>query len=491
MTVGEWVLLDKQFSRALVQDLPRILRRDVRSLMRDAGLEYQELQGRVSLRVLSDKDPFVFIKPLQRKNGDVRNDARQILATGEELDLMDVRDARGRDLQTLQEIGDLAITRAQGLQYELLINDDPISALRENAKQGTRLYRVGSYNRFFIRTRVLEVLEELAAGMSPEDLKWGPNRVTSMLVSGRWQILPASLVCFPMTALFQPLAMVVTTRSAAEIAVLPPKGSTFERSLEWSSWPVGYVGASLFGQGVGLNSSRAHPRHADASALLRRCMRGANEMLQWFLDPVRWQTANGEFDPSERWIAWTSVLQAFEALISIAERWTYSSSVWDAFRALGILNGIWQGRNRKPESLKELLRPDNLRLHAVAHIPDVTLRDWSLGIVDRWEAEIHRGFPADDIEKALMRVEDLRHLIHGVGAPLSRRTDRLETLRLVAEHQPSFQLIPNLAVMWWSAALFAPSKICRPGLTPWSTTESGREAADRSGTLSAHRHNRH
>jgi hypothetical protein len=49
----------------------------------------------------------------------------------------------------------------------------------------------------------------------------------------------------------------------------------------------------------------------------------------------------GFADSSERWIAWTSVLQAFEALISIAERWTYWSSVWDAFRALGILNGMW------------------------------------------------------------------------------------------------------------------------------------------------------
>lgn len=479
MPAGEWVVLDDQWSRVILHELPPLLK-DVRSWMRAAGLEYRDVDGRVSLRVARSKERFVYVKPLQRSNNVLRGDAQKALATGIGPGEMDTRDERGRDLPALREAGLLAISNANMLQYELWANGDPLPILRQQASEGMRIYRVGSCDGFFLRTRFFEVVEELAGGTPPEQLKIGLKRVTSMVLSGRWQILPGSLVCFPLTAHHQPLAALVTTRSAAEVAVLPPAKGTFERASQLPAWPVGTVGASLKGPGTGVYRSDISLTQADAAAILRQCLSGANEMLRWFLDPAYWQTPDGVFDPTERWIAWGSVLQAFEALIAIADDWSYSSSLWDAFRALGILHGIWLGTRRPKElPLREMLRPSRLRDYAVVHIPDPILRDWTLSIVRNWEDQLVSKFPGADVESALLQVEDMRNLIHGVGAATSRRSDRLNLLRTLAVHEPSLQLLPDLAVAWWSAALFAPSAVCRPGQAPWEARPDSPAVPDR------------
>jgi len=331
------------------------------------------------------------------------------------------------------------------------------------------MYRIGVHPRLYERLRILELLDDLAGGTLPQDLKLGHAHTQSPIVTGVWQVSPAALVCFPMLGRYQPLTMLVMTSRGAQVAILPPAGKSFIRPVQMESWPTGPMRLSMHGEGrgiYGVSVKLFEANHPDA--ILQSCVRGANATLEWLSDPGRWRSEDGIYESLEREIAQVSMQHAIDALMSLAADWNSSESIWTALRALGILQGIWEGPGVASVKLRDLLRPTYLEDHAVASIPEPQLREWTRGLVRNWGMEINKAFPRHSEEEALASLEDLRNLVHGAGAPKTRRADRLKTLRIVAEHRPNLQLLADVAVAWWSALLFAPESLCRPGCLPWA-----------------------
>jgi hypothetical protein len=65
-----------------------------------------------------------------------------------------------------------------------------------------------------------------------------------------WELAPADLICFPLLARYQPLAMVVMTDRGAQVGMLVPESDegfvgNFIRSHEMTGWPVGIAPGSL------------------------------------------------------------------------------------------------------------------------------------------------------------------------------------------------------------------------------------------------------
>jgi hypothetical protein len=457
-TASGWVQLDEPLSEVFLRKLPAIFGRDLRSVMGTAGLQYRQMDRRVHIRASSGVDDFVYRKALQRSDGGFRTDARQTIVESAIEGPVDVSTLVGFNLSQARERGDLDVGSRSELQYGLFLAQDPLPVLESLAREGHRFFRISSRTRLYLRTTLLDVLEQLTEGVAPPNLNVGPGRTHSPLIEGNWQTTPAFLVCFPLLAHFQPGAMVVVTAQGAQVAVLPPPGMVHYRPHQLVSWPVGSGATPLRGPGRVMNDpEEKYWQHSDLVLVLEHCVAAANGLLAWLTDPAQWHRDDGSFDSSERWIAWTSVLQAFDALHSLATDWTGPSSVWDAFRALGILQGIWEGGNRGKVDLCELLRPCHLRDHAVPAIHDEALQ----------EHQISAKFHGLDEEEALRHIQEIRNMVHGVGGPKAHRTTRLGALRFVSEREPSLQLIADLAVVWWIATMFSPSTLCRPGHPPW------------------------
>jgi hypothetical protein len=402
---------------------------------------------------------------MHSKSGALRVDAKSTLA--------DLSGGEGETAAFLQTF-DFAGTRAAGnldvsvhkeLQYQLFTHMDPVPILSELAAQGFRIYRVGTRINAYGRMRIFDFLDDYAAGRAP---RYGINRSLATTVSGNWSTGPGCFICYPLLCHLQPMVMLVRTASGAELAILPPEGTGFKRAQQLSGWPSGYVGASIQGSGSGLYKSATNLWKADAPQLLfDQCVSAANSLFNYLSSPEEWVTASGEFDANERWITWASVTQGIEALTSLALDWTGPSSIWDAFRALTILLGVWQGGNSSTPKLRECLHPDRIRAHVIPRLVPGAYRAWATDIVGNWENQLRTGFPNSTLDEAVARVEDLRHLVHGVGASPKRRTDRLQALRVAEENRPGLQLVSDVATLWWTAVLLEPKVLCRPGQLPW------------------------
>lgn len=464
----EWTWLGKRTSSALLNELPRVFGVDIVALVQSAALKMQTQGGRMALRARSDTGSLVYAEPRQNLDGSPRADASAIL-TRDALDRPpDVQEAVDMDFEQLMATGDLEVSRQNLLQLQLWGHPNPLPIITAHLDKGNRFFRIGAHRSLYGRVRLFEILAELQSGVPVEDLQIGFRAKLNPLVSGIWQLYPGSLMCFPMTTRHQPLAMLYITPLGSQIAMLPPKGMVFKRTIQLFGWPVGTVGQTLEGPGKGIYRNAGKLWEGDgAREILDACVQGADGLLQWVSDPGRWGDADGYFHVDELWLAWASLSQGATALAALGETWNGSSSLWDAFRALGILQGVWAGSDERSVKLSDFLRPDHLRTYAASQIPNDRLRNWSLRVLDNWEEHLHSGFPGKSIGEAVAVVADVRNIVHGVGATGPKRTRRLVALREMADAKPSLQLIADLAVMWRSAAMFSPGKVYRAGQPPW------------------------
>jgi len=163
-----------------------------------------------------------------------------------------------------------------------------------------------------------------------------------------------------------------------------------------------------------------------------------------------------------------SVRFGFDAINSIGYEWTSDSTFWSALRALGVLQGIWEGAGHRVP-LSSILDPRLIREWVLPTLANTDHRNWEEDVINNYEAALLQAFPGDSLDALLPKFEELRHLVHGVGAQASKkrsRSARLDTLRALADRSPNVQLLVDMAVFWWTALLFNPANLCREGFTP-------------------------
>jgi len=480
MTVdSEWAWLNNRVSRALLEEFPRAYRVDLAKLVHGADLEMKTEDGRLGLRARGGAGPLVYAEPLHGEGGTLRADALAILSRGSLDQPTDVQQWLGMDLGHLLDTGGLEVSAHNMLQLQLWANADFLPVLQGHIESGKRLFRVGAHRTLYARVRVLEIITELCNGVPVDKLRIGPRLKYSTLVSGIWQIYPGAVMCFPMTARHQPLALVYMAPLGSQIVMLPPKGTVFKRPLQLFTWPVGTTGQALQGPGIGIYLQAEKLWEGEgAQEILASCVGGTDRLLDWITDPGQWRDAHGYFQGDELWLAWTSLTQGMSALMALGQTWNGSSALWDAFRALGILQGVWVGSQEGSVKLADLLHPDRLRNFAAANITDSRLRDWSIRVIGNWESKLNEGFPGRSMDEAVRVVADVRNIVHGVGATGQNRARRLAVLREMAENEASLQLIADIAVMWWSAAMLSPANAYRAGRAPWTVGQGERQVGN-------------
>ncbi|MFI6512131.1 hypothetical protein ACIBCT_31400 [Streptosporangium sp. NPDC050855] len=355
------------------------------------------------------------------------------------------------------------------LQLAFLQEKIPVKAVRDlrEAQPDFRFYRLGATKAFMLRQMVWRIIDHLINGIPAAQIPLGSDRRDNMLLTGLLEAMPGSLVCAPLTSRFQPLAAVLMTSIGSEVAVLP-HGSGYVRALSMGGWPVGNGRPSLSGRGKGIYKTdvkKIPARHAED--LLKRSAAGANRLLLKFTDPAEF-VRNGALDHNEQAIAWANMRFGIDAVNSVGSEWGKPEAVWSAFRALGTLQGIWEGGVQGGVPLWELLSPSRLRDYVLPQLDIATHKTWAAGIINNYESQLISGFPGQTLDEAARHVQELRHLVHGVGGQGMRPRDaRLATLRFVANNEPNIQMVCDVASLWWTAALFSPDKIARPGRAPW------------------------
>lgn len=282
----EWAWLDKRTSRALLEELPRVFGAKIPALIHDAGLGMQTEGGRMALRARTDAGSLVYAEPLQTRGGELRDDAAAVL-TRDALDRpTDVQRWLGMDFERLIAAGELEVSRQNLLQLQLWTNSDCLPVIAAHLQSGNRFFRVGAHQSLYGRMRLLEIVADLKSGVPVESLRIGPRAKYNTLVSGIWQLYPGSLICFPMAARHQPLALLYMTPVGSQIAMLPPKGHVFKRPMQLFGWPVGTVGQTLEGPGKGIYRNAGKPWEGDgAREILEACVQGADALLKWITDP--------------------------------------------------------------------------------------------------------------------------------------------------------------------------------------------------------------
>jgi hypothetical protein len=464
MVTAPWTALPAAITPSIWQSLSHYVAPDIRALAAEAGLRYRVEGQTVMARLAPVPDDLVYIRPLQAVDGRFRRDVNEILVRDTvEIDLS--KDLRPR-LLAKRASGELSLDQLGAFQAALYSVDDPFPILREIVADNPqlRMFRIGSYQRLWKRLLIWRIITELGSGVAPKDLAIGVRMNPNPLVTGLLELLPASLVCGPLVARLQPLAAILKTSRGAEIALIAP--GAFTRPMAIVGWPVGSR-LSLAGPGTGAYKTRTKAISASFSEdLLRHCLNGGNQLLKHLTDPARW-SASGTVDIQERWIAWTSVNFGLDAINSIGSEWTSDTAFWSALRALGILQGIWEGAGHRVP-LSSILDPRLIRKWVLPTLANTDHKNWAEDVINNYEAALLQAFPGDSMDALLPKFEELRHLVHGVGAQGKKRSRsaRLDTLRALAERSPNVQLLVDMAVFWWTALLFDPGNLCREGFTP-------------------------
>jgi hypothetical protein len=465
MATAGWAALPPTITPSIWQSLSQYLAPGLRALGAEAGFRYRISGQTVMVRLAPVPDELIYLRPLQAANGRFRQDSGEVLAR-DTVDIDLSKDLRPQ-LQARGAAGELSLDQLGSFQAALFSVVDPMPVLREIFADNPhlRMFRLGSHERLWKRLLIWRIITELGSGVDPKDLSVGVRRNANPLITGLLELLPASLVCGPMVARLQPLTAILKTSRGAEVALIA--GGAFTRPLSLIGWPVGSR-LSLAGPGKGAYKTRTKSISATfAEDMLHRCVDGSNRLLVHLTDPIKW-SKGGTVDLQERWIAWMSVRFGFDAINSIGYEWTSDSTFWSALRALGVLQGIWEGAGHRVP-LSSILDPRLIRKWVLPTLANTDHRNWAEDVINNYEAALLQAFPGDSLDALLPKFEELRHLVHGVGAQASKkrsRSARLETLRALADRSPNVQLLVDMAVFWWTALLFDPANLCREGFTP-------------------------
>jgi len=452
-------------------------------------VEFQDRLRQADIRVRRDEsdwyvhpfkgpeEPFILAQPLQRDDGQLRSDTGAILEAQPGALSIDVGMGTAAGLRSLGYSPELETGRPYSqIQARLLCEVDPIPGLRDllTIDPAIRLFRLRPTAKLTFREGFWRLVTGATDINAP--VTWADARSSGKLpglgaASTPVYLLPIPFVIGPLVARFQPIAAAFSTARGVQIVAISDKGFRRNRGLE--GWPVGMRHMLLTGATSG-ESQLPDPAKlptGHAKQLLDALVRGANTLLEWLTSPVIWCTSEGNVDPLERNIAWSTALFGLQELMELGREWTDETSLWTVFRALGMLEGHW-GNGK--QVLRRMLKPDVILDHAVSRFPDTTYRSWATRIVEKYEAEIVKADPKGNMDEALRKIEHMRHLIHGTGlGKTQRRGERLEALKMMRQpdggemRAVDLRLVQDVAVFWWAAAIFSPDTNFVVGTTPF------------------------
>ncbi|MGA7670693.1 MAG: hypothetical protein WBW04_09750 [Nitrolancea sp.] len=408
-------------------------------------------------------DPSIVLYPLQRSDGSLRSNARELLTEGP--GIVPIEESQ-QIIASLREIKHPIIipdgTPWHEPQRRLLLEMDPIPALKTLLQRDPkiRMFRIASTPKLHRRN----AFWSLVTTAEEERVSWSEIRKRSHfpwtdVTKGLSTSFVARFVLGPLVARNQPLAAAFTTARGAQIIGVAEHSYIRPQSL--GNWPVASDVVNLGGSGTGIYRTRFQNYEAGlAEQLLHVLVDGANRLLERLTDPTYWILEDHHIDILERNIAWSSVLFGLDALSQIGKEWD-PESLWASFRALTMLEGIW-GQVK----LQSVLHPDMVLTNAVSRLAPIFYREWAEDIVRNYTGELRKVDPSGDLEGSLNVIADIRHVLHGVGVnSAAQRGRRLRALRAIRDC--NLQLINEIAVFWWMSIIMSPETNCIPGRPPW------------------------
>ncbi len=449
-----------------LRDLNRLrLRQNVQQFFIGAGLRVtKDGEKRVLVRTDSRSPTFLEANPLVDAAGHAVPNAAHLL------DPDSLGNDRGAaELVQLQTAHGLrAPSGLMEFQFELLASDDPLQMLLDLARShDMALWSIRTTEVFRRRLQIFEIFDYLRNGNDPSKFVERP-RIQVPLVSGLVELQPASTVCAVLAARNQPLVAILLTPSLSQV-ILVPRNGAFTREASIAPWPVAFSRISLSGA---RRNAYATPLHrlpqGHGEAALRAVVTGANALFAGLTSPDAW-SKDGDFDLDGRLIHWGSVRFGLDAINGLAADWSSQEAIWTAFRALTILQGIWDCQ------LPELLHPDRVRDHAVAHLFGAAEQSFAGGLIENYRASLLAAFPGLSAGTAAVRLAQLRQLLHGLRAETQAPTARLAVLRSLETAGPSLELIRDVATLWWTAVILSPSTHAIPNKPPWRRPPSPKE----------------
>jgi len=449
-----------------LQVLDAVFQGGFRKACAEARMRYRtEPNGQISWRALSRPVLFHAV-PLQTAGGQFRAAARARLQD----------DLHGDDIGPTNELEQSIVESGvesspwADVQRELVSAHDPVPVLehfRETVAGELVFYRLKATSTLWWRSAIWQAVTEVAKGTSARAIAEAIGGRRNTAVSGMVELAPASVICGPLLARQQPLAAVFMTGQGAQVVVLA-RTNAFNRPIHITSWPIGMYRVIFAGPG--------HQTHATdvsgfasghAERMFSACIDGANRLVHYLTDPAAWvETASGALDLDGRWMTWSSVLFGLDAIASLGAVWSGADPFWVAFRALGVLQGLWNGNDIDRIGLDQLLDPRLVRSHALPVLPAGQERTWASGLINNYERDIRTAFGGQSLDDALKTIVQVRNLVHGVRGRKGS-TARLEALRHIERSTPNLQLINEICVFWWTAALLSPGTHCRVGHAPW------------------------
>src|SRR5512132_2320009 len=164
-----------------------------------------------------------------------------------------------------------------------------------------RFYLVHPTDKLLKRLIIWRMLEHLLAGNPVATLPVGAQRKRTTLIDGIVELTAATLVCAPLVARNQPLAVLFMTSAGIQGIGVLERGA-FIRGLQMPPWPSGTGGPSLYGgSGKGVYNTRLRELPSGhGQSLLTELVSGMNSLLAYLTDPAQWTTATGELDNEER-----------------------------------------------------------------------------------------------------------------------------------------------------------------------------------------------
>lgn len=465
--IPEWILHDaspEQISR--LQGLAR---------RAELTLDMKGTSGTVLTGAALAHAPLISVTPLQDGTGALRPDVTEVLhesgagLVSEERAAEILANADRLISRTRGEV--LLVTTVQQLAFELLRSTDPAVELEKYiaANEAVRFYKVEASDAFHTRDTLWRILTSMIENVTGIGMLDGAASLPPSTAPLGLSSFPAELLTVPLATRLQPLALGATTRRGAHVVGVY-MGTGAVRNPYISTWPVAQSGLVFGGTGEGTYSSRFSKIPADwPLGMLNALASGANLLAEITSNPDLWTDDAGQLDIVERNIFVASIKLGLSALAEAASEWGSPGTLWAAYRALGILMGLWRdkGNDEVPLKLRQLLDPGLICGVAVPRLQPESYRHWVVDVVNHYEREISATmFPSLSLADGLERLEDTRNLVHGAGAARknSRRSDRMKALAGARKGAP---IIPDIANIWWTAAIMDPRGMSLGGPAPF------------------------
>ena len=447
-----------------------------REFARIAGFNLLERDDRwtISEEPNSSRPGNIVLRPLQDRFGRLRRDAEVGLTRGETLLPQEDAERAAARFRSDPDTPDLVVTNSfEAFAQELVRNANPIDPLRQflEKHEGIRVFALHTSSRFRHRDLMWRMMARAhsenatLAEMTRSPEAWP----TSDEISGSAHIFCTHLIGPPLFARSEPIAAAFTSIRGNQLVVVGD--GAFRRPFTFGGWPVA-TSDWLTGR---VEEVRAPwPQEVsleDAVQLLSHCVERADRLVEFLNSIQTWTRRDGDLKYDDRMITWSTIDLGFNTVAAMAKDWQSTESVWTAFRALDVLQGLWEGTRPGSILRRDLYDPAVIREHGLSVLGPQGYQEWASGVIDVYEQELGRMYPATAPADRPRQVAELRNLIHGTGTQRtdpSARTKRLQALRGVGEG--ALQLLQYVAAIWWSGVLMSPPTHAVPHRSPLRDT---------------------